>query len=150
MAQQKINNQQINTKWSDWTNAISSGITVGNGTLIAKYMKIGDKVNFYFSFTLGSTSAVTGDVLLNPPVSFSPSFANGRQPIGNSNLLDSGTAARTGECHVIHTPPYDKIRISYYSVSGSYIGPNSISSTQPFTWTTNDGILCTGIYDSTG
>lgn len=134
--------------WEPWVNPVDSGITIGNGTLVAKYFKIGSQVNFFFQFILGSTSAVTGDVLLTPPVPFSSSFAMGRQPLGNSSLVDAGTTARSGECHVEHLGTNSRMRVTYYTVSSSFIGPGAISSTMPFTWTINDSLLAIGSYES--
>jgi hypothetical protein len=143
-----VTSDKIGIVWQTWNNPISSGITIGNGTVTAKYFTVAKKVTFYFQFTLGSTSAITGDVLLTPPVAFASSFASGRQPLGNVSLVDAGTNVRAGEAHILHTSPFDKIRISHYSVSGSVVGISSLSATLPFTWANGDSILAIGEYES--
>lgn len=45
-----------------------SGLTLGNGTLLAGYAQIGKFVHTQFRFTLGSTSSVTGGIGFSLPV----------------------------------------------------------------------------------
>ena len=53
--------------WQDWTPTINNA-TQGNGTVTARYVQIGKLVIGMFTFTLGSTSAVSGDVNITLPV----------------------------------------------------------------------------------
>lgn len=49
-----------------WDPAVT-GITVGNGSEVAKYATIGDVVDWSYKFVLGTTSAVTSTVFIPTP-----------------------------------------------------------------------------------
>src|SRR5262245_14617589 len=43
--------------WTTWTPTLAN-LTLGNGTVTAKYRRLGKTVDYRFKFVLGSTSAV--------------------------------------------------------------------------------------------
>lgn len=54
------------TAWASWTPTWTN-ITVGNGTLVAKYGQFGKLVFFRLHLTFGSTTAVSGNSAFSPP-----------------------------------------------------------------------------------
>jgi hypothetical protein len=69
--------------WTDYTPAFASGVTVGNGTWVAAYAIVNEILFWQGTFTLGSTSAITGAVTITLPASKTfPSPDNG-ELIGN-------------------------------------------------------------------
>lgn len=110
-----------------------TGLTAGNGTTVARYIQIGKRVYGYISFTLGSTSSISGDVSLTLPVT--PRSMGLVTVIAKMNILDNGTNNYNG---VIVTTGGATASVRYDKVSGSLVDHSVFSSTLPFTWTTND------------
>lgn len=75
-----------------WTN-----LTVGNGTLTARYSQIGKKVKIFIAFVLGNTSAVGGDISFTPPVTASSLYTTValNVVIGNGQMTAGSTTAPT-------------------------------------------------------
>jgi len=114
-----------------WT-PTTGGITLGNGSVVASYSKI-DKIIFgSILFTLGSTSAITGDVYFSFPATLS---VVGTMSV---DLFDLGVAAYEGASDATTTNIYARVKkrigTDYISLS------TSLSSTVPFTWGASDFI----------
>jgi hypothetical protein len=124
-------------KWSGaWTTYTPTwtNLTVGNGTLTARYCQIGKIVMGYISFTMGSTSSMgTAPYFTLPVTAFS---STGNIPLGNFYMEDVGVQGGNG---VIASRNTTTAQIVAIFASGTYIGGNaSISATIPFTWGTSD------------
>lgn len=127
-------------EWTTYTPGIY-GLTLGNGTLTAKYARVNDLVFFNISFVMGSTSAVTGGVGFSLPVT--------RLDVGNSGA--NGFYANTGTSY--NTPASCDMYSSFVNVrvlytAGTYVGVTNITATVPFTWATNDPINVAGFYEA--
>jgi len=129
--------------WTAYTTT-TSGITVGNGTLQARYAQIGKTVFVEIFFTLGSTSAVTGTPQFTLPATAKVSsytFMNGTVSLG-----DYGAATYVG---LAGNPTGSGIYIAAFNTSGTTgVEAASISATVPFTWTTNDYIAVKMTYEA--
>lgn len=83
--------QGVNTAnqaaWASWTPTLT-GITLGNGTVVAKFLQIGKTVQFRFEFTMGSTSVISG----NPPSFSLPVPSIILRWRFNGETLDTGVA----------------------------------------------------------
>jgi hypothetical protein len=121
-----------------------TGLTVGNGTLNdAKYVRVQNLVYVQVTFTLGSTSAVTGNIFISPPVA----TLNGSQnAIGVGLMADVSTGA-------IYTTTSSLAGGNIQSLptvaSGTYTTTTSASSIVPMTWTTGDVITFCATYRTT-
>lgn len=121
---------------SAWSPTIS-GVTVGNGTTVANYVKRGSIYFFWFSFTLGNTSAVTGDVSFTLPAT--PAYTI----IGVGQLTDTGTAAYMAWLGSSGGSLYVRV----VSPSGSYLTLSTLlAAAVPFVWTTGDVIIANGFF----
>ena len=112
-----------------------SNVTVGNGTLnYATYVRVQNLVFVQVQFTLGSTSAVTGNAFIEAPVA----PANGVQgPCGVSIFGDtSASATYTG----VVSMNIGFLQAIPINVAGTYGSYQITSATVPFTWTTGDVI----------
>lgn len=119
----------------NWT-PTAGGITKGNGVTVSTFNIIGNVVNFYVAFTLGSTSAITGRNSYTLPVSASiPATALGY-------ILDSGAAEYISYSYVSDGTVY----VDVLSADGTYLIFGYFSSTVPMTWTTNDLYKVSGSY----
>ena len=117
---------------TSWTPTFTN-LTVGNGTTIAEYQRVGNLVFCYIQFTLGSTSAVSGDVFFTLPV------ATSKRPFftGNAYYVDAGVQTAGGSIEVTAGGSHGYFRLSLSD--GTYLRvPFTLSSTTPWTWGTND------------
>jgi hypothetical protein len=112
--------------------------TLGNGSLVGKYIKLGKFVSVRFSFTAGSTTTFTADL-----PTFSLPFAVESSASVNTawaQLLDNSANVRY--MTFVYGPTSSSVGILASDVSSTY-GPQAplgISSTRPFTWAVNDSI----------
>jgi hypothetical protein len=123
--------------WISWTPTLSN-ITLGNGTLVARYQQIGKTVNFYFVFQLGSTSAITG------AAGFSLPFVNRQNDLWltGCTLQDQGVGAYTGAGILFDGYLYFRAE----PANATYVFYTPISSTVPFTWGNTDFMTINGSY----
>ena len=117
--------------WVDFTPTFTN-LTVGNGTVIARYQKIGKLVNLYFNFTLGSTSVISTSPSFTLPIAASQAYT-----VFNARYLDSGVTSYFGIASTgggLTQLNFLEMRVN--STYADIIG--NITATVPFTWTTND------------
>jgi hypothetical protein len=126
--------------YSAWT-PTTTGITLGNGTLTARYVQSGKFVTGSINVTLGSTSSISAaGISFTAPVTLKAS--------DNSNnyclLYDVSLEAILG----IVVTDTTKFYLGCAKSSTSFVEYASINSTQPFTWTTNDKIILNFSYEA--
>ena len=122
--------------WSTWS-PTTANLTLGNGTIIARYRQSGKTGDFIFSFTLGSTSAIGTLPSFTLPFTPQATFAT-FATMGHGELLDSGTAAYIA---VGRWTAGSAVEVVYGGASGIH---TSVTATAPFTWTTSDRLLIHG------
>jgi hypothetical protein len=126
--------------WTTWTPTFTN-FTLGNGTLTARYQKIGKTVNYYLEVTLGSTSSVTGTIIFTYPITPSSARQAGQ---GNATMGDSGVQGYIGAIGGWSATQGFLVALT---TSGSYAGEAQTSATVPFTWTTNDFFFLSGTFE---
>lgn len=136
---------QAGTTWTAWTPTLGN-LTLGNGTVVARFIKIGTLVTFSFKFVLGSTSAVGSDPSFTLPVIPATDWAIGDFPLGRVALLDAGTNVYPGHLH--QDVSSTVVRMRAFNASSTYAAQQLLSSTIPFTWGTADSFFATGSYES--
>jgi hypothetical protein len=129
--------------YAAYTPGSITGFTTGNGTVAARYRQLGKTVFFSLTFTLGSTSAVTGSLVIQFPVQ--SNTANNGAIIGRARFKDEGTAEYTGS--VIQSG-LNFMTVQVENVAGTYNSLVNTSATAPFTWTTTDSIQIMGTYEA--
>jgi hypothetical protein len=115
----------------------TSGITVGNGTLVGSYVKNGKFVSGYARFTMGSTSAITGQIIVALPSATENGNLQFTVIIG-----DSGSATYSGFGEIVGGNVYVYAMLS----NSTYVSGAGTSATVPMTWTTNDFVQVTFTY----
>lgn len=132
--------------WTSWTPTWTN-LTVGNGTVSAKYIKIGRFVRFQIVLIFGSTTSISGSVSLSFPITaVDPGDSGGIHPLGQVTLSDNGTAQYDA---VLKFSTTSLAVIKGKTVSGSDLrNDTDLSSTSPFTWVTNDALHINGAYES--
>ena len=128
---------KFNYTWTTWSPTLT-GITLGNGTLVARYIQFGKCVSFLFSFVLGSTSAITGDITFTLPINavYSLMPCNGIfEDVGLNAYLATATIEST------------KVFMRTTLTSGTNASLGFASSTNPFTFGSLDKIVSNGTYE---
>jgi hypothetical protein len=127
--------------YTSFTPTSGGNWTLGNGSVMGRYIQIGKLVSFFGSFTLGSTSTITGGMYVNYPVAGDTTYNN--QPIGHGRYTDAGVGTYPGQ--VIQANG-DGFLLTIGNAGATYVFEDYFSSTKPFTWTTNDVVYFSGIY----
>lgn len=134
--------------WSPtWTN-----LTVGNGTLTAKYVKIGKNTKGYLILKFGSTTSISGTVYFTLPAACSSSQllteSSAYIQIGTTRTFDSSVPAAYSGPLLMGNNETTKVLPTMYNASATYVPDGAITSTAPFTWATNDQLTCTFDYEA--
>jgi hypothetical protein len=119
-----------------WTN-----LTVVTGTNTGRYALVNELVFMQVDVEFGSTTSITGQVVLDLPVeaaSFRLDGSGGQVWLEDATSTDYfGAIIRNNTTSVI---------VRVWNSSGTYVSSNDLSSTVPFTWTTNDKLTITHWY----
>ena len=128
--------------WDDWTATLTNATNV-NGTIVSKYIRIGDTVHFRFSWTMGSSSTVSSDPGFSLPLT-AVSY-DVLTPIATLNVNDA-----TGDCYNgFATPVSTTVARMYVFSTNTAASKNAqITSTFPVTFTTSDRFIAAGTYQA--
>ena len=125
------------TTYTPTWSGTGSNPSLGNGTLQARYARLGDLVLVWLLVTMGSTTTYgTGVWEFTLPVSMGGA---GRFVVGVAQALDAGVADYVGVCRGDDTT--DKLRVIFSS--GASAGP-----TAPHTWGSGDSLALTFAYQA--
>lgn len=145
----KLDGYPATGAWQTWSPSYTD-LTIGNGTVSARYMRLGNTVWFSWIFTLGSTSALHASNI--PDISL-PVTA---KDVGTfTDSLGSGAAiAILGSSYTL----YDKsanasfTNASNFAIyllnSTTFSFPGTVNATNPFTWATGDVMAAFGMYEA--
>ena len=134
--------QSTGLKYSgNWTTYTPSffNLTIGNGTLTARYAKTAKTVNYFIRLVFGSTTSITGSVSFTLPIA--PNNTEG--PIGDVFIDDPGTAGYLGQCVAFGGNPF----ISVGRSDATFLKYEIINATVPMTWGTSDALNIRGSYE---
>lgn len=141
MAQGYAKTEFADPGWQDWSPSYTN-ITIGDGTVVARYIQIGTLVTVSWFFTVGSTSTVDNP-LVSLPVT--PADTTTRE-IGEVGLIDTGTKTWQGAIRIQTGGANFQVRV--VDSSGTYGAVTNLSTTVPFTWTTGDLIEARFTYEA--
>jgi hypothetical protein len=114
-------------------------VTAGNGTTSGAYCRVNSFVHYYGSFTLGSTSAVTGAISIVLPININADVAVGISTIGIMNLLDT-SANTTFQGMARYNGASSSCFAGVINASSTYGSWIALNATSPMTWATGDSI----------
>jgi hypothetical protein len=123
--------------WTTWTPALTN-LTKGNGTETARYVKIGTIVHFYYQLVFGSTTSVSGRMVIQLPVN--NSFGKILVPV---HFEDAGVALYYGFA-VLNA---NNINVDVINTAGTNAVQSFSGATNPFTWATGDVLTIAGAYE---
>lgn len=134
------------TAWTSWTPSYTN-LTVGNGTVTAVYKQFGNLYFVRWTFVLGSTSSISGNVVISGlPGTPHDDGSSGNMP-GGSLWMNDATGSRY--------PGYARLSGAgslvphAINTSSTYATGSNLSSTVPFTWATSDSISLFHAYRAT-
>jgi len=115
-----------------------TGLTVGNGVINNTWFRVGDFVFVYGSITLGTTSAVTGPIVMSLPVIAAARYGatNATNNGGPCTLLWPAVLFVSGFCQIVSTSTVELVAAV---ASTAYVQQSQLSSTIPFTWAPASG-----------
>lgn len=130
--------------WSTWSPTLAN-ITVGNGTTVATYARIGRTIHFRFKFTLGTTSAIGSSPTISLPVALHANYANGEDLVGLARYGDTGVAGYSG---TLRAASSTTALFIVHNAAGTYSAEAALTSTAPFTWGSTDLLSAMGTYEA--
>lgn len=129
--------------WQSWIPTYTN-LTVGNGTVVAKYIQIGKTVHAYWSIICGSTTSL-GD----PPFISLPVTANSRygttllySPVGSVMANDVSSAVFWGIATLDARTTQVELDFPQNGI------PTTITGSFPFTETTGDNLVTQITYEA--
>lgn len=130
----------ISAAWTSWTPTLSN-LTLGNGTQVAKYRRLGSgSIDFFWKLVLGTTSAVGTSPSITLPVAASGDYTT-YPPFGYGMLTDVSTSARAPI--VVNLTSTTTVVIQYFS---SLNTAANLGAAVPWVWTTSDVLTLQGTY----
>ncbi len=131
--------------WKIWTPTYVN-ITVGDGTVVARYIEIGDEVHAKYELTFGATTTIdaVAPTISTPVVAASAYTDQIRLWIGGAQLLESGVATNPGMARLASTSTFE---IMVNKADATYTTIVAISGTIPFTWGDLDVLSFAAIYE---
>ena len=125
--------------WTTWSPTYLN-ITVGNGTVIARYQKIGKTVNYFFRLTWGSTTSCGNYPIVSYPVT--PSYTTYFN--GLATLQDTGVGQYLGR---VTNDSTNGLLIMVEYTAGTWNIDGVTGAATPATWTTGDIWTIQGSYE---
>ena len=122
--------------FADYTPSYTN-ITIGNGTVVARYGQQGKFIFVIWDFIFGSTSSIGSASRVSLPKT-----AKSTSYIGSMYGLDSGTLEVIGQVTLGSSTEMKMI----LPFNGTY-GATQPTATFPWTWTTNDRITLSMVYE---
>lgn len=133
----------IQGAWDTWAPALS-GFTLGNGTIIAKYLQMGKTIHYRLTFTAGSTSTFTSTFTVTLPVQMQSDYSGGT--LGAGFLVDAsvGSSSRTGA--TVHPA---SVGSNTAALVVDRIASNAlVTNAVPWAWATGDTLSMSGTYEA--
>lgn len=130
-----------------YTPTLLNGLTLGNGTITGNYIQIGKLVFGYISVTLGSTSTVSGAIILSLPVPSKTTayYSDSVTQLGTGGFFIGGVVIRA----MVLWNGASAIKLRYYNPAAA--GPAidaDIDSTHPAAWANGNLIAINFWYEA--
>ena len=125
-----------------WTN-----FTVGDGVSAAKYCRVNNFIHDIGYFTLGSTSAMTGDIRKSLPITAGGMFSAIVGGVGFGCSFYDSSANSYYPGFTLSTPS-STVVLRAFNAAGTYLVQTIVSATAPFTWAAGDRIIWNIMYEA--
>lgn len=129
---------------TSWTPTLAAGWSVGAGTTVARFAKIGRIVFYHLRIIFGAGASFGAAAFtFTPPFNFA--LNNSADTFGQVVLFDADGGSYTG---VVGSTGVSSAIGYRHNVSGANIIRNTITNTTPFTWAVSDRFVASGHYES--
>lgn len=131
----------IQASWDTWAPTLTN-FTVGNGTLVTRFMRIGKTIRARILFVAGSTSTFGGGTfLISPPVPPRADYVD-EEVMGVALLHDAsvGSGSRTGATVVLAGGALFLV--------ADRVSPGSVAAAIPWTWAVGDKFSAEVMYEA--
>lgn len=135
---------EVGGAWTTWSPTWAN-LTVGSGSVSARYTKVGKTVTFELMFTYGSGSSVGSAPSFTLPVT-AASYYDSNTVVGVGALRDSSPS--TLVTAVVRIDSTTVASVFANNASSTYGTVSVLSSTVPFTWATGDVYYASGRYEA--
>ncbi len=129
--------------WRDWTPAYTN-ITVGNGTVVARY-KPGEVIVAHFTLTFGSSTTIAANARISTPVTAASGYTIARNAVGEVMCFDSTAAIVYGGLVGLETTTEFKPRV--LEIVTTYAQHAQLTDLIPFTWAVDDILAFSAEYE---
>ena len=126
-----------------WTPSLTN-ITLGNGTLTSRYIKIGRLVSFQVGLLWGSTTGFSGNIQFTLPLTPASGFSL-NLPIGVARYKDA-TGGNANQGVVQLNSGGSTCSLIVFDAAATYASATQVNATIPFTWAQSDDLECSGFY----
>jgi hypothetical protein len=152
----EFGNANIGGSFGIYTAWTPTGVTwaVGNGTWSAFYARVNNMVHIYGTFTWGSTSSITGSLLIGGlPVSIKASMISSGGygadcMIGNATFQTTGVGGANPYIGYTASNSATQIRLWVGNTSQTYARSTATTATVPFTWAAGDTFRFSAFYEA--
>lgn len=128
--------QIFDVAWSTYTPTFTN-FTLGNGTVIAKYFRVGRVVHVSVNVTLGTTSSVSGVITMSLPVAYaSTARFTGYVRMAVGSTFIGSLVASSGNAQLVA-----------HNASGTYVTTTATSATVPGTWASTHSFIAQATYE---
>lgn len=137
-----------NTAWTSWTPTLAGGFTDSKWNKTCRYIRIGKTVIARFRIIANTTTPLSagGDPTFTLPVTASALIGSANiEMLGRFLLYDAASAINYANV-TLSTTSTALLRTE--GSAGTYVNFVGITSTIPFTWTTNYEIAGTFVYEA--
>jgi hypothetical protein len=130
--------------WQAWTPTIT-GLTIGNGTVVARYWKANKTVLIEGSITWGSTTSASGTLGVSLPLEAKRSDTY----IGISRARDVSVRPYPVSTFLLNSTTINFLRFDTNNgITGILYESAVVNGTSPFTWVNTDQLLFQGVYEA--
>lgn len=135
-------------EWTTWSPSYSN-ITVGDGSVTARYMRIGDLVAAFWQFTMGGTSAYggAGSESVSVPVTPASHYDNAISVVGHAVFSEGGSTVKMGYVR-LNDSLTDFDLVQSQLANTDQIIQGAVTATDPFTFGSTDVIEFTAVYEA--
>lgn len=133
----------LQAAWDTWVPTLA-GFTLGNGTMVAKFIRYGKTVHYRLIFTAGTTSTFTSTFTVTLPAQMHADYSGGT--LGAGFLVDAsvGSSSRTGA--TVHPA---SVGSNTAALVVDRIASNAlVTNAVPWTWATGDTLSMSGTYEA--
>jgi hypothetical protein len=129
---------RFSTAWTTYNTPTQSGWSLGNGTIAAKYLKIGSMCIYAGQVTFGSTTSISGSFRIGLP------FTGALRNASGTAMFMDGSTFYQGFCFVDNGIDSNLLGMAR---SGGASAGAYVASTTPFTWGNGDYLTWTYTYE---